>query len=127
MQVKFKWRDKKDTQSDFALVSALLILISAVSAYPVFARIGVSLLLLLVLLPSAARLLASLWMFFTQWLGFINARILLSLVWFIMLLPISLIYRIFVKDLRFNPKAPADSNFVDKNKLNGKKDLENMW
>ncbi len=127
MQIKFKWRHKKDTQSDFALVSTLLILIAAFSAYRAFAQIGVSLMLLLILLPPVARFLASLWMFFTQWIGFVNARMLLSLVWFIVLLPISLIYRIFVKDIRFGKKAPPDSNFFNKDKLYGKKDLENMW
>ncbi|WP_375579306.1 SxtJ family membrane protein [Marivirga tractuosa] len=67
-----------------------------------------------------------LWMKIALILGWINTRILLSLIFFFFLTPIALFSRIFTKDpLRL--KQPRDSNFDERNHLYSKEELENIW
>jgi hypothetical protein len=59
-------------------------------------------------------------------LGWINTRIILSAIFFLFLVPISLVYRLFSTDpLRL--KKPKDSNFIEVNKSYTPKDLEKVW
>lgn len=60
-------------------------------------------------------------------LGWFNSRILLSVIFFVFLTPISLLYRLFNKD-PLKLKKPIKSNYHDRgNHLFSKSDLENPW
>ncbi len=79
-----------------------------------------------VLFPALGRFIVKAWMAIGQVLGRINGSILLSIVFFIMLFPIALLYRFFNKDaLRLKNKY--DSLFVERNHTYEKEDLENVW
>lgn len=60
-------------------------------------------------------------------LGFISSKILLSIVYFIVLTPISLIFRLTNKKLSFKQSKQKNSNFININKKYEPKDLEKMW
>ncbi|MGM0579215.1 MAG: SxtJ family membrane protein [Bacteroidota bacterium] len=67
-----------------------------------------------------------LWMKLAHILGWINTRILLSLIFYLFLTPIALFSRLFTKDpLRL--KQPKDSNFEERNHLYKQEELENIW
>ncbi|WP_296622206.1 SxtJ family membrane protein [Marivirga sp.] len=67
-----------------------------------------------------------LWMKLALILGWINTRIILSLIFYLFLTPIALFSRLFTKDpLRL--KQPKDSNFEERNHLYNKEELENIW
>ncbi|GJM32885.1 MAG: hypothetical protein DHS20C18_18860 [Saprospiraceae bacterium] len=66
------------------------------------------------------------WMKFVRILGWINSRILLSLVFFVVLLPLALLSRLFKKDPLMLKKR-TDSYFKERNHTFTPKDLEHPW
>ena len=66
------------------------------------------------------------WFKLAHVLGWFNARVLLSIVFFLFLFPISLIYRIFSKD-DMMLKKEYSSTFKTRNHKYSKEDLENIW
>jgi hypothetical protein len=76
---------------------------------------------------TAAKGIEWAWIRLATILGWINSRILLSIIYFVFLLPLAWISRFFTKDpLTLNRKKTA-SLFVTRNHLYSKKDLENIW
>lgn len=64
------------------------------------------------------------WMQLAQLLGYVNSRILLTLLFFLILTPVAALARIF----RQNKKQPnIHSNFVTRNHIFTKTDLEHPW
>ena len=94
------------------------------SIYLLYAALGIG--LVAVLFPSLGKLIVKGWMTIGQLLGRINGSILLSIVFFLMLFPIALLYRLFNKDALLL-KNEQDSLFVDRNHSYTKEDLENVW
>jgi hypothetical protein len=66
------------------------------------------------------------WEKLAQVLGFINTRILLSVLFYLFLFPIAMLSRLFSKD-PMQLKNPKASVFVTRNHTYTSKDLENMW
>lgn len=76
--------------------------------------------------PFLSRLIDKWWMKLAEVLGRIFPNILLTIVFFVFLLPVALASRLFSKDplmLRNNQK----SYFIDVNKSMDKKSFENIW
>ncbi len=94
---------------------------------PVLHKIAVGIGAISILVPIAAKWIEWGWLKFALGLGWINSRILLSLVYFLFLLPIALLSRLFTKDpLQLKGKT-NDSVFKTRNHLFTKDDLENIW
>jgi hypothetical protein len=66
------------------------------------------------------------WMKFAQLLGYIVPNILLSILFFLFLTPISILFRLFNKDVLMLSNE-YDSYFIDINKEIDKKDFEKVW
>ena len=66
------------------------------------------------------------WMKLALTLGWINTRILLSVIFYLFLTPIALVSRLFTKD-PMKLKRPQNSNFEIRNHLYKKEELENIW
>ena len=60
-------------------------------------------------------------------IGFVNSRILLSLIFFVVLLPVSLLSRVFRKDSLLQLKKNDKSYFTERNHTYVGKDMENTW
>jgi hypothetical protein len=67
------------------------------------------------------------WMKVGEAMGAVSSRIILSIVYFLFLFPIALIYRIGRKDTLQLKKAETDSYFVTRNTRYETKDLKNPW
>ena len=67
-----------------------------------------------------------LWTKLATMLGWINSRILLSVIFFILLFPIALLYRLFNKN-HLDLKNKKDSLYLDRSHNYKKEDLENVW
>jgi hypothetical protein len=76
---------------------------------------------------TAAKWIEWGWIKFAVALGFVNSRILLSIIYFVFLMPIAWISRIFTRDPLILRKGKTASLFVERNHLYTKKDLENIW
>ncbi|MEM6684703.1 MAG: hypothetical protein AAF617_02815 [Bacteroidota bacterium] len=67
------------------------------------------------------------WEKFALALGWINTRIILSIVFFIFLTPFGILSRLFSKNSSLQLKNNSKSTFVERNHTYSKKDLENIW
>ena len=77
-------------------------------------------------IPPLERLIVWIWGKIALVLGWINTRIILSLVFFIFLTPFALLSRLFSKN-SLQLKQESDTTFVERNHTYTKKDLENIW
>lgn len=69
-----------------------------------------------------------LWMKIAEVLGYINGRILLSLIFFIILTPVAFIFKLTGKDpMQHKRKKDARTFYVERNHTYTKEDLEFIW
>ena len=92
--------------------------------YLLYGVIGIG--VLSIMFSSFGDLVVKLWFKLAQALGWVNARVLLSIIFFLFLFPISLIYRLFSKD-DMMLKKEYTSTFKTRNHKYVKEDLENIW
>jgi hypothetical protein len=78
-------------------------------------------------IPVVAKGIEWCWLKLALGLGWVNSRILLSLIYFIFLLPIAWISRLFTRDPLMLKRPKVNSLFVTRNHTYSKKDLENIW
>jgi hypothetical protein len=80
-----------------------------------------------IIIPPIGKLIIKGWHYLALGLGWINSRIILTLVFYLFLTPIALISRIFTKD-KLKLKYPKDNTlWVTRNHFYTPKDLENPW
>ena len=80
-----------------------------------------------ILIPVAAKGIEWLWLKLAFVLGWINSRILLSLIYFLFLMPIAWVSRLFTKDPLMLKAKKSDSLYTTRNHQYRKEDLENIW
>jgi hypothetical protein len=80
-----------------------------------------------ILSSSVARAIEWGWFKLALALGWVNSRILLSVIYFVFLMPIAWVSRLFTKDPLDLRKRKTASLFVTRNHVYTKKDLENIW
>lgn len=76
--------------------------------------------------PWLAEKISWLWLKFSEVLGYVMSKVILSIVFFVFLLPLSLMQKIFKKD-SFSLKRKSTSYYTERDHLYTGKDLENMW
>ena len=77
-------------------------------------------------IPPLERLIVWIWDKIAFVLGWINTKIILSLVFFIFLTPFGILSRLFSKS-NLKLKHDDDTTFVERNHTYTKKDMENIW
>lgn len=80
-----------------------------------------------IFIPVAARAIEWLWLKFALALGWVNSRILLTIVYFVFLMPIALLSRLFTKDPLMLKAKKSPTLYNTRNHLYKKEDLENIW
>ena len=83
--------------------------------------------LIAIFIPWAAKWIEWAWLKVATGLGWLNSRILLSIVYFVFLLPIAWIARLFTKDPLMLKARNAPTLYVERNHRFKKEDLENIW
>lgn len=69
-----------------------------------------------------------LWMKLAEVLGYINGRILLSVIFFIILTPVAFLFKLTGKDpMQRKRKNESESMYIDRNHTYTKEDLEFIW
>ncbi|HNR86818.1 MAG TPA: SxtJ family membrane protein [Spirochaetota bacterium] len=77
---------------------------------------------------TVAGLISDLWLKFSHVLGSVTNRIILSVIFFIFLTPIALIYRLFAANpLQLSRDKSGESMYHERNNTFRKEDLEKMW
>lgn len=107
-----------------ALASLLVLWIFKIAA---FLYVAVIFLVIGVISKSATQFIHFLWMKLADVLSFISSRIILSFVFYFILTPISLFYRLFKNKALFSRAQSENSNFVERNYVFSSRDIENPW
>jgi hypothetical protein len=81
-----------------------------------------------VFVESLARPIAAAWMRFAEVLGTVNSKILLAIAFYVVLTPLSFLYRIFNKELVWHFRAKGrETLFEDVKETYSKKTFERQW
>lgn len=123
-------QDKKTSESE-NLKSLLVIVIGFLILYilfksVIFLNIALSVGLLSLISPKVSKSILWVWNKIALLLGWINTRILLSIVFYIFLFPIALLFRVFTKN-PLSLKNINKSTYSLRNHTYTGKDLENTW
>lgn len=78
-------------------------------------------------IPSAAKGIHWAWMKLAQGMGYVMSKVILSIVFFVFMLPIAAISRLFTKNKNVQMKAGAATYFKERNFTYDKESLENVW
>ncbi len=111
----------------FMVIAWILFVKEYIKAAEILAKIAIGIGLVSAFIPIAARGIEWVWLKFAHVLGWINSKILLGLIFFLFLMPIALLSRLFTKDPLKLKGREMKSLFTDRNHLYTKEDLENIW
>jgi ABC-type multidrug transport system fused ATPase/permease subunit len=89
--------------------------------------IALAVIILTVLSDFIAGKISWVWMKLAEVLGYINSKILLSVIFYVVLFPIAMIYRLLSKDTMTLKRTKLESMFVDRNKTYSAEDLKDLW
>lgn len=79
------------------------------------------------IIPPLGKLILKTWNYLAMGLGWVNSRILLTLVFFVILTPIALISRLFSGDKLQLKRKERATMWATRNHVFTPKDLENPW
>lgn len=111
----------------FLAIAWILFVKEYTNAATILAKLAVGIGLISIFIPLAAKGIEWVWLKFAHVLGWINSKILLSLIFFLFLLPIAILSRLFTKDPLKLKGREMKSLFTDRNHSYTKEDLENIW
>jgi len=111
-----------------AVIAAFLMLLDLILLQRVFGVAALLLLVIALFVKPLSRLLARLWLGFADLLGAFNARVILTILFFAVLTPVALLYRLMSRSpLRLKRDEAVGSYFDKRDHLFCRKDLEKMW
>ncbi len=79
-----------------------------------------------IFIKGLARLIAIGWFKLADGLNFVVSKLILGFIFYVILFPISLLYKLSKKD-KLNLKNRAKSNWIERNTTYSAADLENIW
>lgn len=119
--------ENQDRYKTILVIVTGFLVISLIFKIPTLTMISMSIGVVSILLPFAAKWIEWTWNKIAYALGWINSRILLSVVYFLFLLPIAWVSRFFTNDpLKLKRKNTA-TMYLTRDHLYKKEDLENIW
>lgn len=113
-----------ETIAAFVTLSIILFLIFD-ALYILYIGLGIGLSTLL--FRSLAALFNKAWMYVSKWLNYIISRVLLSIVFFLILTPIAILYRLVGKDSLQKTQSDEDSYFEERNYQFKPEDFKKTW
>ena len=117
----------KDLYKNITVIVSGLLIIGLWLDIHVLVIVSASIGLGSVLIPPFARFVNWIWMKLALGLGWINSRILLTLIYFLVLFPIAIISRLFRNDPMELKKGSGDSYYKTRDHRFEKEDLMNTW
>ncbi|QJW91078.1 hypothetical protein HNV11_17695 [Spirosoma taeanense] len=113
-------------KAQLVIVTGLLVLYFVFkSSWWLYGAIGVG--LLSVFIPVAGDFIVRIWFRLAEVLGNINGKIILSVLFFVFLFPIALLYRMTAKNPLAIKRSDTRSFYTDRNHTYTKTDLEQTW
>ena len=117
----------EDRYKTILVIVTGLLAIAWIFKIPVLVSIALVIGAISVFIPPAARAIEWAWLKLALALGWVNSRILLSVIYFVFLMPLAWISRLFTKDPLALKRDSRSTLFVTRDHLYTGKDLENIW
>lgn len=117
---------QQDRTSELVIVTGFMAL-SYLFNIPVLGQLALVLGFIFLISDFLSKGILWLWWKLAHILGWINTRILLSVVFYVILLPMAMLSRIFTRDPLKIKWRKHDSTFVIRDHLYSRSDLENPW
>jgi hypothetical protein len=118
---------KDDRYKTLLVIVTGLLVIATITDYKGFAYAALIIGVATIFIAAAAKTVEWLWQKLAFGLGWVNSRLLLSLIFFTVLLPVAWFSRWFTKDSLNLKRNHAASIFHTRNHRYRKEDLENIW
>ncbi len=115
----------KSLETLLVLVGALIVAYW-ISFKKIYLLVGLIFILIGIASPFLSAKISWIWLKFAELIGSVMSKIILSVVYFIFLVPIALIYRMTQKNPLFL-KRRKGSYYRERNKQYSSKDIENIW
>lgn len=110
------------------VIAAFLLLLHFILHQRLLAVASLTLLAIALFVKPLANVIARLWLGFAELLGAFNAKVVLTLLYFLVLTPVALLYRLTTRNpLRLKRDESAGSYFEERNQTYSRADLEKMW
>jgi hypothetical protein len=110
------------------VLAAFFLILNVVTHRQAFVYAALALLLVALFVKPLAQIISRSWMRFAEVLGTFNSKLILTLVFYLFLTPLALLYRIFNKNpLSLNHGQEAGSCFVTRDHVYSRADFEKMW
>ena len=124
--MKFDRTSRTKVLETFVVLIGACLVIYLIKEVKLVIYLGIGLAFIGLFVPKLARWIHYLWFKLADILGFFMSRLILSVVFFLLLSPIALLYRIVGKD-PLKLKKPEKTNWSERNSMYQAKDLENPW
>lgn len=118
-------KKEKSLETLLVLVGALIV-IFWVSSKKIYLLVALLLIFIGIISPFLSAKISGAWLKLAELIGSVMSKIILSLVFFIILVPIALLYRLTKKNPLFL-KRQEGSYYIIRNKQYSPKDIENIW
>ena len=118
-------KSKPDYKSLLVIVVGMLVL-SYVFKLPLLIKVGLGIGILGLLSETLAGWILFIWQNLAEVLGWINTRILLSVVFYVFVYPFSWLYKVTTNNA-LHLKNKDNTVFVERNHTYTPKDIENTW
>jgi Saxitoxin biosynthesis operon protein SxtJ len=109
------------------VLSAFFLVLNVITHRPLFVYAALGLLLVALFVKPLAKVLSRAWMRFAEVIGTFNSKLILSLVFYLFLTPLALLYRLFNKNPLSLKPDQRDSLYVTRDHVYSKADFEKMW
>lgn len=119
-------KENQDLKSQLVIVTGFLAL-SFLFKAEILGYLALALGLIFLISPTLSKGILWLWWKIAHVLGWINTRILLSIAFYLVLLPFALLSRLFSKDPLALKWKKQGSAFIKRDHLYQPEDLENPW
>lgn len=117
----------KDTSKTILVIVTGLLALAWIFNMPVLVKIALVTGVISVLIPPVANAIEWAWLKIATGLGWLNSRIVLTVVYFLFLMPVAWLAKRFTKDPLALRKERRTTLFVTRDHLYTRKDLENIW
>lgn len=121
---------RKETLEACLAISTGFMILFAIFNFNLFLIISIVVGLIGMFIPIVAKFVTWIWLKFAHGLGFINSKVLLTVVFYLFLVPIALLSRLFTKNesLQLKKKnGKFDSYFVERNHKYLPEDFKDLW
>ena len=118
--------NKEKSLETFLVLTGALVVVFWITNKKIFLLLALILVLIGIFSPYLTGKISWLWLKLAEGMGYVMSKVLLSVVFFIFLLPLSFMQKVFKKDT-LSLKRKNISYYSERNHLYTGKDLENMW